>query len=245
MLESFTNPIRSPSGEKNGPRAPSLPSTTIVSYPSSDLSINGESTSPAEVAICRPSGDIATWETSLIDEPAVKTAGCSRCIERNVGRVKPCSCAFSFDGLLDPPKNIPSTTAAISAVIQPIQRKEFGFAKVERRLVEILLAPPPLEISSRSSLTKPASVSRSSTSFCKHRSSNLRMAGGVSLGIAFQFGSRSKMFTNVSDRLSPPYARSPVSISKIMHPNAQISVRLSTTRPRACSGLMYAGVPSI
>ncbi len=35
----------------------------------------------------------------------------------------------------------------------------------------------------------------------------------------------------------------PVSISYKTQPNAQISVRLSTVCPRACSGLMYAAVP--
>ena len=37
----------------------------------------------------------------------------------------------------------------------------------------------------------------------------------------------------------------PVSISNTTHPNAQMSVRLSTGFPRACSGLMYAAVPRI
>ena len=37
----------------------------------------------------------------------------------------------------------------------------------------------------------------------------------------------------------------PDSISYSTQPNAQMSVRLSTGSPRACSGLMYAGVPAI
>ena len=47
----------------------------------------------------------------------------------------------------------------------------------------------------------------------------------------------------VSDTVSPANATRPASISKSTQPNAQMSLRLSTARPRACSGLMYAAVP--
>jgi hypothetical protein len=53
------------------------------------------------------------------------------------------------------------------------------------------------------------------------------------------------MATNVSCTSSPPNARVPVSISNSTAPNAQMSLRLSTARPLACSGLMYAAVPRI
>src|SRR6266545_581243 len=43
----------------------------------------------------------------------------------------------------------------------------------------------------------------------------------------------------------PGNALRPASISYSTQPNAQISVRLSTACPRACSGLIYAGVPTI
>ena len=39
--------------------------------------------------------------------------------------------------------------------------------------------------------------------------------------------------------------RFPVNISKSTHPNAQMSVLLSTALPRACSGLIYAAVPTM
>ena len=42
----------------------------------------------------------------------------------------------------------------------------------------------------------------------------------------------------------PAKARLPASISYSTQPNAQMSARLSTDFPRACSGLMYAAVPS-
>ena len=47
-----------------------------------------------------------------------------------------------------------------------------------------------------------------------------------------------------SDTVEPGNATRPVSISKSTHPKAQMSARLSTLCPRACSGLMYAAVPS-
>ena len=49
---------------------------------------------------------------------------------------------------------------------------------------------------------------------------------------------------DVSDTVAPGNAMRPVSNSKSTHPNAQMSARLSTDCPRACSGLMYAAVPS-
>src|SRR5262245_13587706 len=48
----------------------------------------------------------------------------------------------------------------------------------------------------------------------------------------------------VSDVVSPANAARPVNSSYSTHPNAQMSVRLSAGLPRACSGDMYAGVPS-
>src|SRR6185503_18740094 len=47
----------------------------------------------------------------------------------------------------------------------------------------------------------------------------------------------------VSVKSWPGNARIPVNISNSTHPNAQISARLSTVLPRACSGAMYAAVP--
>ena len=53
-----------------------------------------------------------------------------------------------------------------------------------------------------------------------------------------QFGSRVRMAAVVSETVSPSNALCPVSISKSTQPNAQMSERLSTGLPRACSGLM-------
>ena len=48
---------------------------------------------------------------------------------------------------------------------------------------------------------------------------------------------------SVSETVSPSNALRPESISYSTAPNAQMSARLSTDRPRACSGDMYAAVP--
>ena len=45
--------------------------------------------------------------------------------------------------------------------------------------------------------------------------------------------------------VSPVYIARPVSISAKTTPKAQMSARLSTVFPRACSGDMYAAVPMI
>ena len=70
------------------------------------------------------------------------------------------------------------------------------------------------------------------------------IGAGVGVGSFVQSGSRSRITAIVSDVVSPPNARRPVSISYSTHPKAQMSVRLSTALPRACSGDMYGAVPS-
>ncbi len=55
--------------------------------------------------------------------------------------------------------------------------------------------------------------------------------------------SRFKTSAIVSLTVSPANSVRPVSISYSTTPNAQMSDRLSTGRPRACSGAMYAAVP--
>jgi hypothetical protein len=67
----------------------------------------------------------------------------------------------------------------------------------------------------------------------------------VSAGIACQAGSVLSTLAIVSDTSSPGNARCPASISNSTTPNAQMSARLSTARPLACSGAMYAAVPRI
>ena len=64
------------------------------------------------------------------------------------------------------------------------------------------------------------------------------MLAGVCAGMAFQSGSRSSILAMVSETVSPRNADRAVNISYNTQPNAQMSVRLSTALPRACSGLM-------
>ena len=64
------------------------------------------------------------------------------------------------------------------------------------------------------------------------------MPGGVAAGSVSHAGSRSRMAASVSVTVGPRNSARPVSISSSTQPNAQMSVRVSTVRPRACSGLM-------
>ena len=71
------------------------------------------------------------------------------------------------------------------------------------------------------------------------------MAVGASAGIRSHIGSVFNIDASVSLSVSPSNGRRAVSISKRTTPKAQMSARLSTAAPRACSGLMYAAVPRI
>ena len=89
------------------------------------------------------------------------------------------------------------------------------------------------------------SGSRSFSGFRRHRRSVCRTWAGTTAGSASKSGSRWSTFESVIDTSSSSNARRPTSISKRTQPNAQMSLRLSTVLPRACSGLMYAAVPRI
>ena len=66
----------------------------------------------------------------------------------------------------------------------------------------------------------------------------LELRAGTDDGSTDQGGSRSSVAAMVSDAVGPANGDWPLSISNSTHPNAQMSVRLSTASPRACSGLM-------
>ena len=68
---------------------------------------------------------------------------------------------------------------------------------------------------------------------------------GVFAGSVVQSGSLPDDDAERVGTSSPSNARWPSSISNSTTPNAQMSARLSTVFPRACSGLMYAAVPRI
>ena len=86
---------------------------------------------------------------------------------------------------------------------------------------------------------------RQRRSFTRQRRRSRRTAGGVEPGRPEKSGSASMTRASTSATSPPLNARVPVSISKSTQPNAQISARLSTGLPRACSGAMYAAVPRI
>src|SRR5215510_1237893 len=71
------------------------------------------------------------------------------------------------------------------------------------------------------------------------------MLPGVSAGSDFHSGSAETTAAMVSVAVGRPKGEEPDNISKSTHPKAQMSVRLSTAWPRACSGLMYDAVPRI
>ena len=83
------------------------------------------------------------------------------------------------------------------------------------------------------------SRSRLRGSFSRHEASNRRTFAGT----APKSGSLVSTDAIASDPVAPPNNCLPVSISHNTTPNAQISARLSTTCPRACSGAMYPAVP--
>ena len=97
-----------------------------------------------------------------------------------------------------------------------------------------------LRASSISNCVRASAMSRSRRcgSFCRHCVRSLCTLSGVDGGSPLQSGSRSTMAANVSVTVSRAKAARPESISYSTQPNAQISVRLSTDSPRACSGLM-------
>ena len=99
----------------------------------------------------------------------------------------------------------------------------------------------------RSAVAQSSSSMRASAMSCSRFARILAQAAleeradrrGVSAGSADQSGSRSRMRAKVSDdRVARRTRGGPASISNSTHPNAQMSVRLSTACPRACSGLM-------
>jgi hypothetical protein len=82
------------------------------------------------------------------------------------------------------------------------------------------------------------SWSRRAGSFTRQRRRTLVTFAGNPAGSASQPGSSLITAARISDTVSPPNGRCAVSISNSSTPKAQTSARLSTARPRACSGDM-------
>ena len=75
-------------------------------------------------------------------------------------------------------------------------------------------------------------------SLSRQRRQEPASCGGVVRGKTSQSGSRFSTEASDSETVSPPNGRRPVSISYSTTPKAQMSARLSTALPRACSGAM-------
>ncbi len=90
-------------------------------------------------------------------------------------------------------------------------------------------------------MASPMSRSLFLGSFSRHRSSSGRTFAGTPLRSGFSFTTDAR----ISAMSSPWNGLFPVSISHSTTPKAQMSERLSTTFPRACSGDMYDAVPRI
>ena len=84
----------------------------------------------------------------------------------------------------------------------------------------------------------PISRSLNFGSRSRQRSISVRRAGGVSAGRRSSLMGSLMTAAIVSVTVSPSKRRSPLSISNSTTPNAQMSARVSTAFPRACSGLM-------
>ena len=137
------------------------------------------------------------------------------------------------------------TTAATPAV-SATSSAQAARSRAREVLVDVLsVCGRHASASSSSIRTSPMSRQRRFGSFSRQRSSTCRKGGGVAAGSAVQSGDRSRTDASVSEIVAPENARRPVIISNSTQPNAQMSVDLSIGWPRACSGLMYAGVPRI
>ncbi len=87
---------------------------------------------------------------------------------------------------------------------------------------------------SSSGMASPMSRKRCFGCFTRQR----RRRGCTFAGMRLQSGSSFSTAARMSDVVSPVNAGLPVNISYRTAPNAQMSARLSTADPRACSGLM-------
>jgi hypothetical protein len=223
-----TNPIEPPSGDRNGPRAPSVPGIMRDSSASNrrTKSRYSPSTWPSKTAK-RPSAATATDETSA-------TCGGGSIAKRTlVG-------SGSTRGLLDSPLPRSAPPATVASATLP--SRSHG-ARTPQRLRAVRPAWRSYSTSERMRRASAASCSRYFGSRCRQRLISRRSSSGVSRGSCTQWTSCRSTAASVSVVVSPRNGRSPTSISKITTPSAQMSARASTASPRACSGAMYAAVP--
>jgi hypothetical protein len=124
------------------------------------------------------------------------------------------------------------TSIAIKAIGQTLRRRAVGSMGLAS------VPPPYFAISASSTRASPMSRRRSRGSLRTQRWRSATRRFGVPAGNALQSGSRVKTAAIVSEIVSPSKASFPDNISKRTHPKDQMSARLSTPLPRACSGDM-------
>src|SRR5262245_8613762 len=104
----------------------------------------------------------------------------------------------------------------------------------------------PVESVSSANARSFADWNRSSGDFSRHRRTMRSRLGGIaSRAVSSSGGSFVRIADMLSAAVSPAKARAPLSISYSTAPNANMSARWSTARPRTCSGAMYPNVPRI
>jgi hypothetical protein len=199
------------SGDQNGKFPFSVPGNGRALNESSGRSHNKGAAAPSDCApntTYRPSG-----EAAVAAKMFTKWVDAGASIGNRVARVSGAGARCQ--------KNVTTASAAMAAPAtahgnQPSRDRE-GAAST-----------------SSSSHTSPMSRSRFFGSFSRHRVNSRRTFGGAAL----RSGCFMTTAASVSVRSSPWNSRWPVTISYSTTPNAQMSARLSTFFPFACSGAM-------
>ncbi len=228
---SAKNPIHCPSGEKNGYSAPSVPVSGVAWSWLSRCTGAGDC-HRGPVARQTPPQRHRAIRIAAAPEFAVETPAASSTLSCS-GMSRGVSCRGAHSTRMRATASAPSTSHGTRVG----QAAEHARAWHSR----ILPAHPRASLRSRGARRR-SSCNRRVESFsqaaAQHPSKIRRRRRGQRSPVRFAFEDRRDRDRRPS---CPRNAVRPVSISYSTQPNAQMSVRLSTVCPRACSGLMYAG----
>ena len=149
------------------------------------------------------------------------------------------ACEENRAGVDDGFAHRPATSAAIATAPNSVAAK-IGSETPRPRVVACAGGPStsPPAIASSSIRASPMSRSRRFGSRSRQRARSFRSRSGVAAGSAPRSGSRIITRPSVSCSVSPANICWPTSISQTTTPNDQMSARLSTVFPFACSGDM-------
>ena len=229
-LPSAKNASERPSGDQNGDAAPSVPfrgraSRSVIARTQMRLTpvSSGSDSVEARNANCDPSGDNAKNVSAGLKVKKPPSGGDTS--KRTGGAVR----LRVADGRYS---TMPSTAAKASvlAIDTPATRRVN-----DRAGTWAMAVPSPLSSAIRAS---PISRSRSFGSLVRQRRRTRTRFAGVPARSRSQSGSRSITAACASLIVAPANGGWCAHISNRTQPNAQMSVRLSTGWPRACSGLM-------